>query len=193
MGKEIMTESQTKLPKVPNDPAHPLRPYTFAWIMSSHVRGDGWAAHIYRDEFHDMRKIIRVPIGRKGNIMGLQTGTFYQFHGEDDELEYDAMIERMREQHGEYVDNIQNHPLVIAWNNGDEIPYTPSDPAFPVGSTVRLNWSDMPDDMHERMYYNKDERRGIVLRGNALYVYVDWGPIEQWQPVRVLELVPAES
>lgn len=175
------------MPKVPNDPNHPLRPFTFAWIFNSHIRASGWAAHVYRDEFHCIEKVIRVRCGKGVLPEGIKLGTFYRIDDEDGEITYDELMAIMVERHGEFASNIEKHPVVIAWKEGKEIEYTPSPPAFPEGSTVRLNWSGLPADMFQEQY-DSDDRRGVVVKGNALYVLVDWGKNKQWQPVRGLEL-----
>jgi len=184
-----MTEAKPKLPEIPNDPNHPLRPFIFRWIADSHINGGSWSGSIHRDDFHGIREIVRVPRRRGGTATSIPMGTFYQFDGEEEEMGYKEMIERIREKHGEYAGNVLSHPLVIAWQeDGAEIPYTPSEPAFPIGSTVRRSYAGLTDDFRKEMF-DKDERRGTVEKGNALYVLVKWDHGIQWQPAR--SLVPA--
>ncbi len=185
---------EDKLPKVPNDPAHPLRPYTFSWVRSSHLDARDWFAYTYRDEFHLMTKIIREPRGRRTPSDDTKMGTFYRFDSNPlEDLDYSQMIEKMRERYGEYVGNVQNHPLVLEWRKGKEIEYTPSEPLYPPGSIVRHNYSDLDDEMQKDMY-KRDDRRGNVIKGNALYLLVDWGGNmgERWQCARCLDLDTAE-
>lgn len=173
------------LPPVPNDPAHPLRPFVFCWTGRGHVDARTWYGETSRDEFHGLERIVRVPRRRswmgmkpqKGELVVTRDETKYRFDDDPEgELTHDEMMQRLRERHGEYVGRVREHPLVLAWQRGEEIPYTPSEPAFLAGSHVRQNYRGIPEDTRQKLLArDAGEAPGRVVRGNALFVLVDWG------------------
>lgn len=189
-----------KLPPVPNDPAHPLRPSTFCWFETGHLDAATWLGTTYRDEFHRVRRIDRWP--RRGRPFGMPRAgerrvdapeTVYIFDDEPGrELTYEQVLEIVVDRHGDefHPDHIHRHPLVVAWRKGQEIPYTPSPPAFPVGSHVRRTHDRLPPELRTR-FRERDLQRppGRIVGGNALYVNVDWGNRQRWVAVSQLEAI----
>lgn len=206
---EMIMRERSDLPPVPNDPAHPLRPYVFCWTGNSHLDARTWYGYSTRDVYHGVKQVKRYPRGRlmygkglPGERVVTRQETVYIFaddpeHKEHTHSEMMAILRARLRAKGidpKYLGDVHNHPLVQAWARGEEIPYTPSDPAFPVGSAVRHNYSDLPLSVQERMRErDDDERTGTVEDGNALFVLVDWGGREHWHVAATLDQVDTEA